>query len=83
MKRNLYLVIIYLIPFLGGGCVWTSRREEMIVRKDANGNIIGVDNVEILEQRDLKPWGKTWGRYLYNPELNRGAATQKEQKKQY
>jgi len=38
----------------------------VIVHKDADGKIIGYDYSEKLEQQDVKPWSKHFGKYLYN-----------------
>lgn len=62
MKKSLLFIALCA---LASGCVWTRQTSEVIVHKDANGKVIGTDYSEKLEQRDVLPWSKHFGKYLY------------------
>ncbi len=47
------------------GCVWTQEIREVTVHKDPQGNILSIDYIERLDQRDVKPWKENFGKYLY------------------
>lgn len=63
MKKPLICVGLAMLV---SGCVWTQQTSEVIVHKNAEGKVIGIDYSEKLEQSDMLPWSKHFGKYLYN-----------------
>ena len=58
MKKLIYASIVALVST---GCVWTRETTEVIVHKNPEGKVIGVDYTERREQQDIKPWAKFGG----------------------
>lgn len=63
MKR---LMISFALAAICSGCVATKQTSEVTVHKDASGKVISIDYTERLEQHDMLPWSKHFGKYLYN-----------------
>ena len=62
MKLLMFVVVAMVVS----GCVWTKQTSEVIVHKNAEGKVTGIDYSEKLEQRDILPWSRHFGKYLYN-----------------
>jgi len=55
-----------VVVFSCCGCVWTNEYREVIVHKSPTGEVTGIDYKESLEQRDMLPWQKDFGTWLYS-----------------
>lgn len=59
--------LIAVVSLIGlSGCIWTRETREVIVHKDPQGKITGIDYLERMEQQDAKPWKDGFGKYLFN-----------------